>query len=112
MKSEGSFEVLKVFVVGIPILIGALWLFSRLDESQRTQLRPADYDACIRAENVEFVQNCYRESRANDLKKSRKDVPVLPTLEERLKECKANLLGTRSLDKYYPDAGHCGKKPQ
>jgi hypothetical protein len=103
-------EFLKVMTVGLPLLFGVFWLFSRLDESQQVQRSPADYEACIRADVAEYVQNCYRASLQSDMKETREELPWLPSPEERLQQCKANVPILREKEKYYH--GPCGKKPE
>jgi len=93
-------------------VVAGLILFSVVTSNSQKQLTPAEYQACIAKENVEFVSRCYRETLAADMNKSRAELPVMPDPEDRLKECRANLGIARSIEKYYPDAQPCGKKPE
>ena len=109
-------EALRVLLVGGPIAIGALWLFSQLDswDRERTQKRlsPAEYEACIAKENAEFVRNCHAESLATDLEKTRDELPVLMSPGERINHCRTNLAIANAQAKYFPDVpSACGKKP-
>jgi len=103
-------EFLKVVAVGLPLWFGVMWLFSRLEESQEVQRSPADYEACIKADNEQFVQNCYRGSLARDLKKNHEELPWLPSPQERLRQCWGDVPILRAQDKYYHSP--CGKKPE
>lgn len=110
MKWGEAGEILKVLGVGLPLVIGGFWLFNRLESSQRQQLSPSEYDACVQAETKEFIQQCYRERLAEDMAKSRAELPRLPSQEERLKVCRADLLIARSAAKLYP--ARCGDDPR
>jgi hypothetical protein len=95
-------------VVGVALLDGMI-----LPNGFARELSPAEYKACVAKQDAEFVRNCYREKLAENLTKSRAELPVMPSQEERLRDCWGNLGLGKSIDKYYPEAeGVCGPKPK
>jgi len=109
-------RTLVAFSIGVPMVIGAWWLFLQLDnwsrDRRQKRLSPANYEACIAKENAEFVRNCYDNSLAADLAKTRAELPVMMSREERIKDCRANLAIAKAQEKYFPEApSACGKKP-
>lgn len=67
------------------------------------EVSESEYQACRAKEDAAFLVNCYRESLAEDMGKSRAELPVMPTKEERVRNCQANLAIAKGAWKLYPD---------
>jgi len=62
-----------------------------------------EYQTGKSKEEADFVANCYRESLAEDMAKSRSELPVMPSKEERIRGCLADLPIAKKVGDLYPD---------
>jgi|SRR5467141_613457 hypothetical protein len=107
------FERFGCLWIALAVIGGLLLLGGLFPKPPAPELSRTEYEACIAEENAEFVRNCYRETFAEDLNKSRVELPAMPSPAERLRNCRANLSISKSIEKYYPDAqSACGKKSE
>jgi hypothetical protein len=63
----------------------------------------AEYQACKAKEDADFIVNCYRESLSEDMGESRSELPVMPSKEKRVGNCRANLAIAKEVWRLYPD---------
>jgi hypothetical protein len=89
-------------IVAVGVLLWAVsYLFPVRERPQPTK---ADYRACI----AKRIDECIARSADEDLRKSRLDLPVLPTRREREVQCRGVVMETERL---FPEAA-CPKPPQ
>lgn len=88
----------RLFLAGMLGMFGTCSYFAA-EREQATRIKPGttEYEAYI----SQMIANCYHESVISDLKRSREELPVMPTRAETMALCRAVVIETDGL---YPEA--------
>ena len=84
------------FLLGVFIAFAVLYAFGMLTKKDRVQPGSPEHEAYIEKQ----VTLCFQESLADDLERSRREIPDMLTRSERLAFCRALV---RDMDRLYPE---------
>jgi hypothetical protein len=83
------------FAIAVGVVLFLFYLVSEHNTEREVQPGTPEYDAHMK----QRIAECVKRELSEDLDKSRVELPVLPTPQERLAECRAL---ESKIDKLYP----------
>jgi hypothetical protein len=98
---------LWIFLAVLALIFGIAAIFPPRPQQQKL-VTWADYQACI----ADVVARCVSDGIQRDLKRSREELPVMPSRQERQADCRAQIPGMEAIDRLFPENEPMCQKPK